>query len=93
MTMVITDCKSGAFMFVDCAQIVPVKVKFSQIFPKISKIAVKISCVINTLKLGSCWAKLIYALKSLTTMWYAGSIPAPGTIKQIEHLCQTGNMA
>ena len=30
-------------MFVDCAQIVPVKVKFSQIFPKISKIAVKIS--------------------------------------------------
>ena len=53
MTMIITDCKSGAFMFVDCAQIVPVKVKFSQIFPKIPKIAVKMSRIINTLKLCS----------------------------------------
>jgi hypothetical protein len=35
----------------DCAQIVPVKVKFSQIFPKISKIAVKIFCIISVLKL------------------------------------------
>jgi hypothetical protein len=40
-------------MFVDCAQIVPVKVKFSQIFPKISKTVVKISYIINTLKLCS----------------------------------------
>ena len=40
-------------MLVDCAQIVPVKVKFSQIFPKISKIAIKISSIINMLKLYS----------------------------------------
>jgi hypothetical protein len=40
-------------MLVDCAQIVPVKDKFSQIFPKISKIAVKISSIINMLKLCS----------------------------------------
>jgi hypothetical protein len=57
MTMIITGCKSGAFMLVDCAQIVPVKVKFSQIFPKISKTAVKISRIINMLKLGSFCAK------------------------------------
>jgi len=57
LTMVITDCKSGAFMFVDCAQIVPVKVKFSQIFPKITKNADKIYCIINTLKLCSFCAK------------------------------------
>jgi hypothetical protein len=37
----------------NCAQIVPVKVKFSQILPKISKITVKISRIINMLKLGS----------------------------------------
>jgi hypothetical protein len=57
MTMIITDCRSGAFQFVYCAQIVPVKVKFFQIFPKITKIAVKISCVINTLKLCCFCAK------------------------------------
>jgi hypothetical protein len=74
------DCRLN-FYAVDCAQIVPVKVKFSQIFPKITKIAVKISCIINMLKLRSFWSNLIYDLKSLTTMWYAGSTPAPGTIK------------
>jgi len=76
MTMIIIDCKSRACMLVDCAQIVPVKVKFSQIFPKIPKIAVKISCVINMLNLRSFCAKLIYDLKSLGTMSRAGSIPA-----------------
>jgi hypothetical protein len=81
MTMVITDCKSGAFMFVDCAQIVPVKVKFSQIFPKISKITDKISCIISTLKSCSFLSKLFYDLKSLGTSSRAGSIPAIGTIK------------
>jgi len=40
-------------MLVDCAQIVPVKVKFSQMFPKIPKHADKISRIINTLKLWS----------------------------------------
>jgi hypothetical protein len=44
-------------MSADCAQILPVKVKFSQIFPKISKIAVKISRIINMLKLRSFCAK------------------------------------
>jgi hypothetical protein len=32
-------------------------------------------------------------LKSLTTMWYAGSTPAPGTIKQIKRLFQVNHMA
>jgi hypothetical protein len=35
----------------NCAQIVPVKVKFYQILPKISKIAEKIYNIINMLKL------------------------------------------
>jgi hypothetical protein len=43
--------------YFDCAQIVPAKLKFSQIFPKISKTAVKISCIINMLKLCSFCAK------------------------------------
>jgi hypothetical protein len=37
----------------NCAQIVPVKVKFSQNFPKISKLTDKIYCIINMLKLRS----------------------------------------
>jgi len=45
--------KSGAFMLLDCAQIAPVKVKFNQIFPKTSKTAIKIYCIINMLKLCS----------------------------------------
>ena len=47
-----SDCRSDVYTL-DCAQIVPVKVKFDQIFPKITKIAVKISCIINMLKLCS----------------------------------------
>jgi hypothetical protein len=43
-----------------CAQIVPVKIKFSQILPKISKIAVKISCIIKMLKLNLFLAIQIY---------------------------------
>ena len=80
-------------VFLNCAQIVPVKVKFSQIFPKISKIADKISRIINTLKLCSFCDKQNYDLKSLGAMSRAGSIPAIGTIKQIKHLCRVNKMA
>jgi len=48
---------------------VPVKVKFSQIYPKISKIAMKISCIINMLKLCSFGAKPNYDLKSHGAAW------------------------
>ena len=67
-------------MLVDCAQIVPVKVKFSQIFPKITKNADKISRIINMLKLRSFCAKQNYDLKSLGTMSRAGSITVLGTM-------------
>jgi hypothetical protein len=40
-------------LIVNRTQIVPVKVKFSQFFPKISKIADKISLIINMLYLCS----------------------------------------
>jgi hypothetical protein len=41
----------GFLLSATCDQIVPVKVKFDQVFPQLAKNADKISCIINTLKL------------------------------------------